>query len=70
MVYLPFGSGPRKCLGERLALVFMKSGLVYFLRNHYVRICEETNLNGEFDANALLAKFKDGVHLQIFRDNA
>lgn len=68
MVYIPFGSGPRNCIGARLAMILMRSGLAYLLRNHYVQICNETNLNAELDANALVPKVKGGINLQIIKD--
>lgn len=68
MVYIPFGSGPRNCLGLRLGLLLMKSGLAYFLKSHSVQICERTDLNPELDANAIVPKFKGGIYLKVIKD--
>lgn len=40
--YLPFGSGPRQCLAERLAYMVMKIGLFNVLRDHTVEKCSKT----------------------------
>ncbi|KAF0037117.1 hypothetical protein F2P81_009991 [Scophthalmus maximus] len=42
--YLPFGVGPRNCLGMRFALVILKLGLVEVLQNYSFSICEETEV--------------------------
>lgn len=68
MVYIPFGSGPSNCLGLRLGLLLMKSGLAYFLKSHSVQICEQTDLNPELDANAIVPKFKGGICLKVIKD--
>ncbi|XP_017084620.2 probable cytochrome P450 6w1 [Drosophila eugracilis] len=40
--YMPFGVGPRNCIGMRLGLLQSKLGLVHLLRNHRVYTCEQT----------------------------
>lgn len=40
--YLPFGSGPRQCLAERLAYMVMKVGLFNVLQDYSVEKCEKT----------------------------
>lgn len=40
--YLPFGSGPRQCIAERLAYMAMKIGLFNVLRDYSVEMCERT----------------------------
>lgn len=42
--YLPFGVGPRSCLGTRFALVMVKLALVKVLQNYIFSICEETEV--------------------------
>lgn len=68
MIYMPFGMGPHNCIGNRLAMLQIKCGLVYLLRNHHVRVCEETVLQPEFDAKSFVLQFKGGVQLEIVKD--
>ncbi|XP_070768650.1 cytochrome P450 3A30-like [Enoplosus armatus] len=42
--YLPFGIGPRNCLGMRFALVMVKLALVEVLQNYSFLVCEETEI--------------------------
>lgn len=42
--YLPFGVGPRNCLGMRFALVMVKLALVEVLQNYSFSVCEETEI--------------------------
>nr|AZR39452.1 cytochrome P450 [Agasicles hygrophila] len=41
-VYMPFGMGPRNCIGDRFGAICAKIGLVYILRKYKVERCEET----------------------------
>ncbi|XP_013394382.1 cytochrome P450 3A4 [Lingula anatina] len=42
--YLPFGMGPRNCIGMRLALLEMKIILVKVLQNFTLKTCAETQI--------------------------
>lgn len=42
--YLPFGFGPRNCLGMRFALAMIKLALVEVLQNYSFLVCEETEV--------------------------
>lgn len=42
--YLPFGIGPRNCLGMRLALVLVKLALVEVLQRYSFSVCKETEV--------------------------
>ncbi|XP_052610686.1 cytochrome P450 3A25-like [Peromyscus californicus insignis] len=43
-VYLPFGNGPRNCLGLRFALINMKLAVIRVLQNFTLQPCEETQI--------------------------
>ncbi|XP_037054358.1 cytochrome P450 3A13-like isoform X1 [Peromyscus leucopus] len=42
--YLPFGHGPRNCIGMRFALINMKLAIVKILQNFSLYPCEETEI--------------------------
>ncbi|EPY83712.1 hypothetical protein CB1_000537021, partial [Camelus ferus] len=43
--YLPFGTGPRNCIGTRFAMMSMKLALVKVLQNFSFKPCKETQLS-------------------------
>ncbi|CAH1391332.1 unnamed protein product [Nezara viridula] len=42
--YLPFGEGPRMCIGNRFGLLQTKVGLITIIRNFQVLPCEKTSI--------------------------
>uniref|UniRef100_A0A7N6AKW1 unspecific monooxygenase n=1 Tax=Anabas testudineus TaxID=64144 RepID=A0A7N6AKW1_ANATE len=52
--YLPFGAGPRNCLGTRFALVVVKLALVEVLQNFTFSVCEETEIPLQMEASAII----------------
>ena len=65
MHYLPFGDGPRNCIGARFAVCQTKVGLIKILRNHKVHVCDKTTIPYEFDPGAFLLAPKGGIYLKI-----
>ncbi|KAM8934732.1 cytochrome P450 3A29-like [Pelodytes ibericus] len=53
-VFLPFGSGPRNCIGMRFALVTVKLAIVALLQNFTFRTCSETPIPLKIDTRGLL----------------
>ncbi|XP_068444990.1 cytochrome P450 3A40-like isoform X2 [Clinocottus analis] len=52
--YMPFGAGPRNCIGMRFALVMMKLALVEILQSFSFSVCKETEIPLELDIQGLL----------------
>ncbi|XP_075167817.1 cytochrome P450 6g1-like [Haematobia irritans] len=69
MVYLPFGVGPRNCIGARLGMIHMKIGLMHFLKNHYVQVCHETQQNPVFNPKAFVIEIEGGIVLEVVGDS-
>nr|XP_012223626.1 PREDICTED: probable cytochrome P450 6a14 [Linepithema humile] len=42
--YLPFGDGPKSCIGVRFADYQIKVGIIKILRNYKVKTCEKTEI--------------------------
>ncbi|XP_017757756.1 PREDICTED: probable cytochrome P450 6a14 isoform X2 [Eufriesea mexicana] len=67
MSYLPFGDGPRNCIGARFAHYQTKIGIITVISNYKVVVCEKTRIPFESNSNTFLLRSKDGVNLKIER---
>ncbi|XP_067009334.2 probable cytochrome P450 6a14 [Anabrus simplex] len=63
--YLPFGEGPRICIGMRFGMVQVKLGLVALLRHYEFKVCEKTNIPLRIDPKSFLTAPLGGIWLQI-----
>nr|AVL92843.1 CYP450 [Locusta migratoria] len=63
--YMPFGEGPRFCIGMRLGLLQAKLGLVHFFSHYRVEVCSQTDIPLHFDPMAAVLACKNGVQLRI-----
>ncbi|KAG5892443.1 hypothetical protein JTB14_009851 [Gonioctena quinquepunctata] len=63
--WLPFGEGPRICLGLRFGMVQAKIGLVSLLRNHKVSLNERTISPIVYQKTAVLAHAKGGIWVNL-----
>nr|XP_020658074.1 cytochrome P450 3A29-like isoform X3 [Pogona vitticeps] len=52
--FLPFGTGPRNCIGMRFALLVLKVAVVVLLQKFSFRTCEETPIPLELDSMGFL----------------
>ncbi|XP_049831913.1 probable cytochrome P450 6a14 [Schistocerca gregaria] len=64
-VYLPFGEGPRFCIGMRLGLLQAKLGLVHLLSNYTVDVSSETDIPLVLDPYTPVLSAQNGIRLCI-----
>lgn len=66
MPHLPFGDGPRNCIGLRLGKISVKVGLVSILQQHYVDI-DDRHIGKEIKLSpgAFILAAANGVHLKF-----
>lgn len=65
MSYLPFGAGPHNCIGLQIALLQIKLGLIYFLRQHRIELCDRTVDHISFDAKFALLASEHSIYLKV-----
>lgn len=64
-VYLPFGEGPRICIGMRFGMMQTKVGLISVLANYEVSACEKTSIPLKKDPRMFINTPAAGIWLQI-----
>lgn len=62
--YLPFGAGPRSCLGVRLGLLVVKLTLLQVLHKFRFEACPETQVPLQLESKSALCP-KNGVYVKI-----
>ncbi|KAK3862998.1 hypothetical protein Pcinc_031182 [Petrolisthes cinctipes] len=65
MVYLPFGSGPRNCIGMRFALMEAKVAIVYLLQDFAFIPSKKTQVPITIEKRSGLLKAQDGVWVRL-----
>ncbi|CAO1442022.1 unnamed protein product [Diamesa tonsa] len=63
--YLPFGVGPRNCIGSRFALIELKTIFYYLLLNFKFEVCAKTQIPLKFDKTAFSPKTEKGIHIAL-----
>lgn len=63
--YLPFGIGPRNCIGSRFALMEVKAFLYYLLLHFTLEVCEETIIPLKFKKSPMALKVDHDVFLHL-----
>ncbi|CAH1159593.1 unnamed protein product [Phaedon cochleariae] len=62
---IPFGEGPRICVGKRFGLLQTKLGLVTLIKNFEVSLNKKTTEGFQFEADQLILRKKGDVWLDI-----
>ena len=65
--YLPFGQGPRGCVGMRFALMEAKLGLANVIRRYTLLPSDKTVEPLQLDPQSGIAYVKDGLHIKVER---
>lgn len=69
LAYLPFGDGPRICIGMRFGLLQTKIGVAMLLKNYQFDVCSKTQNPIVIDTVALLHVPKGDVWLNVNKLN-
>ncbi|XP_065779909.1 cytochrome P450 3A24 isoform X1 [Muntiacus reevesi] len=67
-VYLPFGTGPRNCIGMRFAIMNMKLAVVRVLQNFSFKPCKETQIPLKINSQGIVRPEKPIVLKVVLRD--
>lgn len=67
MAYLPFGDGPRNCIGLRFGKIQAKIGLVSLLRRFKFSVSNRTDVPLIFSKKSFLLTTDDGIYLKVER---
>ncbi|TRY82831.1 hypothetical protein DNTS_022047 [Danionella cerebrum] len=63
-VYLPFGAGPRSCVGMRLAQLEIKVAMIHIFRRFNIVVSEDTEVPLELKSHTTLGP-KNGIFVKI-----
>ncbi|XP_049832756.1 cytochrome P450 6k1-like [Schistocerca gregaria] len=66
-VYLPFGEGPRICIGMRMGLLQTKVGLTNILSKYSVQTTQKTVANLDYHPRSPILMAKSGIHLRFVK---
>nr|QTM97421.1 Cytochrome P450 [Sitophilus oryzae] len=65
--FLPFGEGPRMCIGLRFGLLQTKVGLISLLRNYRFTLNNKTKIPFEMEKSGIILSVKGDIWLDVKR---
>lgn len=63
--YMPFGDGPRNCIGIRFGMMQARIGLVTLLSNYEFSICDQSTIPLKIAKKEFVLTAEGGVYLNI-----
>ncbi|XP_017069398.1 probable cytochrome P450 6a23 [Drosophila eugracilis] len=63
--WLPFGEGPRNCIGLRFGLMQTCVGLAYLIRGYKFSVAPETEIPLKIAVKNILISAENGIHLKV-----
>ena len=63
--WLPFGDGPRNCIGMRFGQMQTRIGLTLLLKNFKFSVCPQTPIPMTYDKKAFLVMSESGIYLKV-----
>ncbi|XP_017468128.1 PREDICTED: probable cytochrome P450 6a21 [Rhagoletis zephyria] len=63
--FLPFGEGPRNCIGMRFGQMQARVGLACLLSNFKFIVCDKTPIPMVLNKSSFLVSSQDGIYLQV-----
>ncbi|XP_037815472.1 cytochrome P450 6a9-like [Lucilia sericata] len=65
VLHMPFGDGPRNCIGMRFGKMQALVGLAVLLKNFKFTVCDKTQIPMKYDKNNFLCSSEGGIHLRV-----
>lgn len=67
--YMPYGLGPRGCIGIKFSMAYMKIGIIHLLRRFNLNICSKTCVPMKFSKSSITPVSAGGYWLAIEHRN-